>query len=498
MIKSGTLVLQGHQYVVYDAETRTVLQKAPHLVPGDEVEYADNNVLRIARRRQHATLAIVRGVSEGMSFLFCPLLGPLYNPHLKTVYPIGTRLLVLIPSHPDCQPGLVQELLPFEEAEGDLDALAQTYLSMATTTPITKAIQDVEQGSPLFTKAEQDHRGLNTFAVSPSFAFTPCDGRILLHVIDIHRLLEGTAASLGHHNAEIRAADKACSLFLPNHTIHMLPLEENYCLKAGTAQAVITIELESSTRYSIYRDWIVPQRVLTYEDLSVMLKNPKSSADRMLTTLIRDGSFESAFHYSVDSKGLLIGYGIERPTLARDFVASIQETADRVVSRHLGTKGRFTNPLHRYTDVILHHILAGAVYDPTMLKKLLEHARHQEQCAKGLQDVYKRWTLGRWILGRSFQAVVKGVSNAGVSVRIEELMLDGFVHVSALSVEGRVPRWALGGGRLIGESTELVVGSGLQVTVTKSDAMLGTLELKGAVLENDIHYSINSTNYSWT
>ena len=485
--------------MVYDADTRTILQKAPHFVPGDEVEYADNNVLRIARRRQHATLAIVRGVSEEKSFLFCPLLGPLYNPHLKTVYPVGTRLLVLIPSHPDCQPAIVQELLPFEEAEGDLDALIQTHLSMATTTPITKAIQTVEKGSPLFTKAEQDHRGLNTFAVSPSFAFTPCDGRILLHVIDIHRLLEGTATFLGHHSVEIRAADKACSLFLPNHTTHMLPHEEDYCLKAGTAQAVITIELESSTNYSIYsiyRDWIVPQRVLTYEDLSMMLKNPKSPADRMLTTYIRNGSFESTFDLSMDSKGTLIGYRIERPTLARDFVASIQETADRVVSRHLGTKGRFTNPLHRYADIILHHMLAGATYDPAMLKKLLEHVRHQEQCAKGLQDVYKRWTLGRWILGHSFQAVVKGLSKAGVSVRIEELMLDGFVHVSALSVEGRVPRWALEGGRLIGERVELVVGSGLQVTVTKSDAMIGTLELKGAVLENDIYHSINSTNYS--
>ena len=511
MSKSGTLVLQGHNYVVYDKHVRTVLQKAPHLVPGDEIEYADNNILTIRKRRQHSTLAIVRGTSEGKSFLFCPLLGPLYNPHLNVVYPIGTRLLVLIPAYPNCQPVVIEEFRPFRDVEGDLDALQQTYLSMATTTPLTSAVSEIPYKSMRYTKADADDRGLDAFVIDPCVAFTPVLGehRILIHVIDIHQLLDQTASTMGNHLVEIHAANKGVSCSLGAHTTHILPkrlAEKDYCLRAKRTRPVITVDVQfrpgttDVAHYDIYRNQIYPQQVLGYIALSTLLKNPKGPSDpfRYLTTLIGGSTFAPVLHLTVDGAHLT-EYRTEYPSLTRNFVESIKHIADTVVRKHLSVPdvARFTNPIGRYSDIVLHHMLAGAVYETEYLHTLLDHLHHQTMCVEGLQTVYKNWKVGRWIEGHSFQAIVKGVSRAGIQIYVEELMLHGFIHVSALHLDGRNPRWQYERGVLVGtHGIEVGVGNFLQVTVTKSDALLGLLEFKGNLLENDIQYSVNSTNYS--
>ena len=578
MSKVGTLVLQGNQYVVYDNNVRVILQKASHLIPGDEVEYADNNILRIVKRRQHATLAIVRGMTEGKSYLFCPLLGPLYNPYLETAYVIGTRLLVLIPANPDCQPALVRELGSLDDPMADLDALIKTYHSMATTTDITRCVHALEYKSPLYTMPDQDHRRLESFTIDPAgckdaddaLTVIPEENRVLVHIVDIHQQLADTAEQIGSHEVEIYAANKAFTLYLPNENAHILPkklAEEDYSLRAGVARPVITVDITfrpgtmDVAKYEIYRDWIISRRAYSYEEVTPLLQSGAGPFG-FLAALMSHVPYEHdlvipSLNLTVDpSSELLSSYrAASNNDMAHKLIEKLMVIANMLVSKHLSehpqTRGmyaripqrfhsklregvaassslspvvnsflaiktfaaarydahqtghfglslptytHFTSPIRRYFDVILHHMLAGAVYGGEYLDRLLDHINWQERCVDGLQKVHRGWKLGRWIEGRTFHGVCTGVVKAGVQMLIEELMLDGFVHVSNVSVSGVIPRWTMEGSQLVANAAAVAIGTPLRITVTKSDVLLGTYEFKAEVQTNSVSNSTNSTS----
>jgi exoribonuclease R len=97
----------------------------------------------------------------------------------------------------------------------------------------------------------------------------------------------------------------------------------------------------------------------------------------------------------------------------------------------------FTSPIRRYFDVIIHHLLAGVTYDPLALQELLDHVNRQERTVDGLQKLYASWKLCDWLqdrIGHAFEGYITGIVGAGVYFLIPDLMLDGFVHASKLSI----------------------------------------------------------------
>ena len=100
------LIFRNHKYLFsHDDKDYELLRSpiTPQLIPGDtiEVDSATHSAICILEREPQTTIAIVRGISSGQAYLYCPLISPFYNPSIplstfQILVQIGTRLLVHI------------------------------------------------------------------------------------------------------------------------------------------------------------------------------------------------------------------------------------------------------------------------------------------------------------------------------------------------------------------------------------------------------------------
>jgi len=531
----GAIVLQGVQYVVYDNGLRILLPKNSAWIPGDIVDTSINAVIA---RQEQMTLAIVRGRYKTNAFLFCPLLGPLYNPLIVGSHEIGTTWLLHIPSDLQQPPTLVKQLGSVYDRTSDLNALIATYLhspSLPWTRPSYQA--------PLYTREPQDQRSLDTFSIDPegckdaddALTVLPAENRILVHIVDIHSHASET---------EQQAFLKAFTLYLPHKNTHIFPsedAEDRFALKVGVPRPVITIDIRFKAgsahvdAFDLYRSTIVNKRAYTYEEVL-----PRLEKDPYIQSLLSHMSTNTlllpTMQLAVDPvSGALTGCtAVTNVDLAHKFVERLMVLANMLVSQHLSehpqtraTYGRipqrfhsklkaipdanpslsviansflaiksysaatydadqtghfglqvptythFTSPIRRYFDCILHHMLAGAVYEDAALDAMLTHINGQERKVEGLQKLFRQWKFCDYLkVGATCKALVTGINRAGVYFLIEEFMLDGFVHVSKLGGG----RWIYSEKSLTSDSTVLHLGSSLDLCVESVDPILSTID----------------------
>ncbi len=135
----------------------------------------------------------------------------------------------------------------------------------------------------------------------------------------------------------------------------------------------------------------------------------------------------------------------------------------------------FTSPIRRYPDLVVHraikHQVSGLgadefVYSPTELQGLGDSCSATERRAdEATRDVVS-WLKCEYMmdkLGESFNGIITSVTSFGIFVELEEIYVDGLVHITAL--DNDYYHFDPVGHRLAGERTGRVYRLGDQVRI---------------------------------
>lgn len=164
----------------------------------------------------------------------------------------------------------------------------------------------------------------------------------------------------------------------------------------------------------------------TPEDFSKVLEQVSERPDRELIQTMLLRSLQQAV-YSVENRG---HFGLALPAYAH-----------------------FTSPIRRYPDLILHRVikaqiqekephmpgLAGAWhYSSEQLAELGPHCSSTERRADDATRQVDEWLKVEFMqdhVGEEFNGVISTVTNFGLFVRLDDLQIDGLVHISNLPQE---------------------------------------------------------------
>ncbi len=110
----------------------------------------------------------------------------------------------------------------------------------------------------------------------------------------------------------------------------------------------------------------------------------------------------------------------------------------------LDAYAHFTSPIRRYPDLLVHrairHILRGGKpakyhYNGKVMERLGSITSAHERRAEDATREVEAWLKCQYMeehLGKEYTGVITGVTNFGVFVQLEGLLIDGLVHVTSL------------------------------------------------------------------
>ncbi|NNE60230.1 MAG: ribonuclease R [Woeseia sp.] len=111
----------------------------------------------------------------------------------------------------------------------------------------------------------------------------------------------------------------------------------------------------------------------------------------------------------------------------------------------LDAYAHFTSPIRRYPDLLVHrairHIVGGGKaggyhYDSSQMERLGQICSAHERRAEEATREVEAWLKCEYMedkVGENFDGVITGVTNFGVFVQLDNLQIDGLVHVTSLT-----------------------------------------------------------------
>lgn len=147
----------------------------------------------------------------------------------------------------------------------------------------------------------------------------------------------------------------------------------------------------------------------------------------------------------------------------------------------------FTSPIRRYPDLQVHRTLKAILlkkpspYSELELVELGEHCSMTERRADDATRDVMRWLKAEYMVdrvGEEFSGAVSGVTGFGLFVQLDDIYIDGLIHITALGND--YFQFDAAKSRLTGERTgqSYRLGDKLQVTVVRVDVDEGRIDLE--------------------